>query len=206
MIQDAAAVSLDSVRAVLGDVFQDPAYDWNEQTSPFAFLAELLSTVVDWLEGVRELHPALYWLILGVMTGLLIAVIVHVAVLIWLALKPRAVPLAVTGRTPPARRDARWHLDESRRLRAAGQFTESLAHRFTALLLQLERRNALTYDPTKTPREYTDEARLDDSGRSVLNELVASLYRHLFGGEPCTEEDLDRFDLAAAQLGDRVAA
>ena len=70
----------------------------------------------------------------------------------------------------------------------------------------MEKRKALTFDPAKTPREYAAEARLNDEGLSVLNRLVATLYRHLFGGDPCTAEDLDRFDVDAGELGGWVAA
>ncbi len=44
------------------------------------------------------------------------------------------------------------------------------------------------------------EAGLDDDARSKLTGLVATLYRHLFGGAPCTLDDVQTFDRRATEL------
>ncbi len=200
MIQSLETLPADTLRAVLREVFASAAYQWEEQTDPFAFFTNFINRIVDWLDGVRELHPALYWLILGLMTGLLLAIVVHVCVLIWLALKPRAPTTDTTADVTSPRHDVHWHLEEWRRLRDAGRFRQALAHRFTALILELEQRKALTFHPSKTPREYAAEARLDEAGQSVLAALVSALYRHVFGGAQCTVEDVDRFHENAERL------
>ena len=58
MTQDLHALPPDSLRAVLRNVFTSTTYDWDEQANPFAFVADLLGNILDWLENVRELHPA----------------------------------------------------------------------------------------------------------------------------------------------------
>src|SRR5439155_16915477 len=87
----------------------------------------------------------------------------------------------------------------------AGRYAEALAHRFVSLILELERRHALTFHPSKTPAEYVREARLDESGRASLADLVARLYRHLFGAVPCDANVYREFGVAAETVFRHVA-
>jgi hypothetical protein len=98
-------------------------------------------------------------------------------------------------------RDAAWHRAEYRRLRGESHTVEALGHLFVGLVLDLDRRRLVTYHPSKTPAEYVGDDRLDPEARGVLAELVADLYHHMFGGAPCTGDDLDRFERMAAALG-----
>jgi hypothetical protein len=102
-------------------------------------------------------------------------------------------------------RDEAWHLAAYRRLLAEGRYTEAMGERFAVLVLELGRGAAVRPDHSKTPAEYAAEARLDAAGRSALSRLVEELYLRLFGGEPCTADDVRRFDVAAGALGGHVA-
>ena len=190
----------DSVSAALDRVFSATKYDWEASSDPFRFLRELLYDLAMWLEGLRESHPAVYVVLLGLLTGVLLAILVHFGYLVWRALRPRALPEGDRSAAAPAWRDAAWHVNEAVRLATLGRYAEALAHRFTALILELDARQALKFHPSKTPAEYSAEARLDERDRGALNELVAALYRHLFGGAPCSAQDLDSFDRRAAAL------
>jgi hypothetical protein len=190
----------DSVRAALDRVFSAPKYDWEAPSDPFSFVRELLYDLATWLEGLRESHPAVYVVLLGLLTGMLLAILFHFGYLVWRALRPRALQERDGSAAMPDRRDAAWYVSEAARLANMGRYAEALAHRFTALVLELDARRALKFHPSKTPAEYTVEARLDDEDRGALNELVAALYRHLFGGAPCSEQDLDSFNRRAAAL------
>ncbi len=190
----------DSVSAALDRVFSATKYDWEAATDPFRFLRELLYDLATSLEGLRESHPAVYVVVLGLLTGVLLAILVHFGYLVWRALRPRALPEGDRSAAAPDWRDAAWHVHEAARLATLGRYAEALAHRFTALILELDARQALKFHPSKTPAEYSAEARLDERDRGALNELVAALYRHLFGGAPCSAQDLDSFDRRAAAL------
>ena len=190
----------DSVSAALNRVFSATKYDWEASSDPFRFLRELLYDLAMWLEGLRESHPAVYVVLLGLLTGVLLAILVHFGYLVWRALRPRALPEGDRSAAAPAWRGAAWHVNEAVRLATLGRYAEALAHRFTALILELDARQALKFHPSKTPAEYSAEARLDERDRGALNELVAALYRHLFGGAPCSAQDLDSFDRRAAAL------
>src|SRR6266566_541580 len=60
-----------------------------------------------------------------------------------------------------------------RAARRAGRYVEALAHRFLAVVLELDRLKALRFHVSKTPAEYVGEARLTDAGRASLAGLVA---------------------------------
>jgi hypothetical protein len=195
----------DSLRAVIARVFEAPAYQWETPRNPFAFLGEFRDRILGWLYALRDAHPAAYVVLLTALTILLVAILIHLAYLTWRALHPQ--PQGVRGPAAPVTgaRDALWYLKEAERLAETGRFAEALGHRFVALVLQLDERAVLAFDPSKTPAEYLPEVRFGDVDRRRFAELVTSLYRHLFGGEPCDEGCVSRFDREAASLGAAVA-
>jgi uncharacterized protein DUF4129 len=194
------AVDPDSLRAALRAVFQAHEYRWSQPSSAWLWLLEQWHRLLDWLDTLRLASPARYYLLLAALTLLLLAMLTHLAWVVWRSLRPRdAAPVLAAGVAPP--RDAAWHLAEARRAGAAGRFAEALAHRFLAAVLDLDARRVLEFRASKTPAEYAVEARLDATGRSELAALVASLYHHVFGGVPCDADAWQRFDAQAARLG-----
>lgn len=190
----------DSLRAVLRRVYASPEYEWEEPRDPLGFVRELYTALLDWLEAFQESHPVAYLVFLAVLTGLLLGILAHFGYLMWQALRPRAVGEREVIQKVQRPRDAAWHQEEAQRLVRDGRYTEALAHRFTALLLELDARKALVFHASKTPAEYVAEARLDEDGRSALTGLVGTLYGHLFGGAPCTLDEVQIFDRRAAEL------
>jgi hypothetical protein len=196
----------DSLSAVLRRVFAQPKYDWEVPDNPFRFLLDILGRVLEWLAALQEAHPVVYGVLTGAAVGLLIAILVHFGYLIWRTLKPHALPGAVGPEAALRPRDAGWYLSEAGRLAAEGRYAEALAHRFNALVLELDARKALRFHPSKTPAEYALEAQLDAPARGALTDLVRVLYRHLFGGARCSPTDLSAFDRRAAELVTHRAA
>lgn len=196
----------DSLRAVLRRVFASPEYRWEEPRDPFGFLRDLYAGLLDWLEAFQLSHPVAYVVFLGVATALLLGILTHFGYILWTALRPRPAAEADGTQVVGKPRGAAWHRQEAERLVREGRYGEALAHRFTVLLLELEVRKALVFHPSKTPAEYLGEVRLDDDGRSVLTGLVGTLYRHLFGGAPCTLDEVRTFDQRAAELATRGAS
>src|SRR3989442_12155445 len=83
--------------------------------------------------------------------------------------------------------DARAHRARAEELARAGRYAEALAHRFVALVLELERRRALAFHPSKTPAEYVGEARLDAAGRGARPAPLGRPHTPLVGGAPLGE-------------------
>jgi hypothetical protein len=199
-------VAPDSIGAVLRAVFAAREYQWTRtgRSSTWAWLMEWLRRGLEWLERLRLTFPIHYYVLLGILTLVLIAILVHLTWVVRRSLRP-SVRLGAPAVTTGPIRDAAWHLAEALRLSAAGRFAEALAHRFLAAVLDLDARRVLQFHPSKTPAEYAREARLDDVGRSELAGLVASLYRHVFGGAPCDAAEWQRFDTRAAGIGMHAA-
>lgn len=200
------AIPADSVRRVVREVFARPEYEWVE-TVRRHWLRDLWWAFRDWIARFSTNHPTgaklLFW---GALV-LLIAIFVHLGLTIWRIYRSTvAAPVYATPGALPVLRDAHSHLERAEALARDGRYTEALAHRFVALVLELDRRKALTFHPSKTPAEYAREARLGDAGQASFTGLVARLYRHVFGAVPVDEAEYRDFGAAAGALSQHVVS
>ncbi len=171
------------------------------------WLVDQLLRLFDWLGRLQEGHPAAFQLLLVGLTAALIALLVHMGYVVWRITRPTTrAPEAAGAGAAPRLDDARRHRQRAEQLARAGRYAEALAHRFVAVVLELDRREAVKFHPSKTPAEYVGEARLDASGRASLADLVARLYRHLFGAVPCDEGAYREFAAEADLVFEHVAA
>jgi len=189
------------------EVFARSEYRWATGRNLAQWLLEQIGRLLDGLGQAQRHHPAVFRALLVVLIVALLATLIHMGYVVWRVTRP-------TVRTPGASgalgglhlEDARAHRERADQLAAAGRYVEALAHRFVALVLELDRRDALKFHPAKTPAEYAREARLDGSGRASLSELVAQLYAHVFGAVPCDEHAYREFAAQAELVFDHVAA
>jgi len=197
----------DSIRAAARQVFAAPEYEWAHppRSTLWGKTLVLFGRLLAWLDQMHALHPIRYYVILGLMIAMLLAILSHFGYLVWRTFRPvTSAPAA--AQAPATVHDAQWHLLEAQRLSEAQRYAEALGHRFLALVLMLERRSAVRFDLSKTPAEYVGEAKLDEVGRGELAQLVDTLYRHLFGGDTCTAESWTDFDRRAGAVGSHVAS
>ncbi|HUK20495.1 MAG TPA: DUF4129 domain-containing protein [Gemmatimonadales bacterium] len=188
----------DSIRAALRTVFAGREYRWRGTSSAWLWVTDHLLRALEWLRELRISSPFRYYLLVASLTIILGALLVQLATVVRRSVRSRA-PGPTAPRDVPAR-DARWHLAEAARVLAAGQIGEALAHRFIAMLLELDERGLITFDIAKTPAEYVAGAKLDPRTRAELEQLVDSLYRHLFGAAPADLTTWQSFDRRAATL------
>lgn len=191
----------DSVRRAVREVFARPEYDWVQTARPLHWLRDLWMRFRAWLDDFTTQHPLGAKLLFWAALLALIALLVHIGLTVWRIYRVTVQQPGGTGAAPAADLlDSRGHLARAESLARAGRYTEALAHRFIALLLELDRADALTFHPSKTPAEYVREARLGATGRATLAGLVSRLYHHVFGAEPLDERGYREFGAAAGTL------
>ena len=192
------------IRSASRVVFSAREFQWRPIGPGYDRLARIWQHLLDWINRLRLSSPLRYYLLV---TALVLVLGAFIAQITWTIRRTLAHRARRDGISPAAAaHDAEWHRGEAARLAGEGQFVDALAHRFWALLLELEQRQLLRFDPSKTPAEYVSEVRLDTDGRSAFRALVVSLYRYLFAGARCEESDWIRFDAEAGALAAHVAA
>lgn len=178
-------------------MFARPEFNWRTARHPLEFLRDLWLRLVDWLDRFESSNPLLYKIFLVLLVLALVALLAHLAYVVVKILRPTASTGAAPAPVGHRLTDARAQLDRAEELARGGRYAEALGHRFLAALLELDRARAVAFHPSKTPAEYVPEARLDVAGRESLADLVARLYRHLFGAVPCDEPAYRAFGAAA---------
>jgi len=181
-------------------VFARSAYHWTDSRPTWHLFQRLWNALVDWVDSFHTASPGLFNWFLVACTLVLLGILGHLGWVIWRATRPSlATPRPAAG---PAgvTQDAAAYLRRAEELAAGGRFTDALACRFIAVLLQLERVQALKFDPSKTPAEYVGEAKLGAQGRASLAGLVSVLYHHVFAAEPCDQVGYAAFGAQADQV------
>lgn len=179
-----------------------------EPRHPLQWLRDLWQRFLDWLNGLQTANPVAAQIVFWTALIALVAIFVHFAVIatrIYKATVRQPDRPAVAGLGAGPLLDAAGHLARAAALATEGRYTEALAHRFIALLLELDRRRAVKFHVSKTPAEYLGDARLDTVGRATLTGLVMALYRHVFAAVPCDAAQYDAFGNEAEGLLQHVA-
>jgi len=179
----------DSLRAVLDSVFAEPAYRWIERPHPLAFLIRWWQALQEWLDRLQQRHPDLFWLLFWALIAVLVAIFVHGVWVMARTLHAASGPVVSGAAAGPEARGAQWYRREAARLAELGRFAEAMQADFLALVLELDQRAVLRFHPSKTPREYTQEARLAEPARQAFGDLVRRLYGYAFAGTPCGPGD-----------------
>jgi Domain of unknown function (DUF4129) len=195
----------DSLRDAVAEVFARPEYRWTTGRSVLEWLAQLVGRLLDALTHLQRGHPAAFRLLLVALMAALVGLLAHMAYVVWRITRPtaRTPVVAAAAARPPDQAAA--HRARAEQLARGGRYAEALAHRFVAILLDLDQRRALDFRPSKKPAEYVGEARLDASGRASFANLVGQLYRHVFGGLPCDERAYRQFAAQAEFVFEHVA-
>jgi len=169
-------------------------------------MAELFAWLADKLGSFGELrftNPWIFWLVVA---WLAIAAVLLLGHLVWTALQAarRAEPEGEStgGKAvkPKPRTAADWEA-EAARLSAEGKLREAAAALYQALLLRLDGRGAVRFDPSKTPGDYRREARPHPEAARALTAFLRLFEPVAFGGRGLDREGWERMRLAAAEGG-----
>lgn len=191
----------DSVKRALEEVFARPAYSWGTRPSARQFARDAWLDLRTGLDSLERTNPVLFYVLLGALVLLLVALLVHIGYVLWQIFRRAPGQEAGVVHAPASRAlNAGGHLARADELARRGAWAEALGHRFLALLLELDARRALRFHPSKTPAEYIAEAQLEPPGRESLTDLVGRLYRHVFGAAPCDADAYRAFGDTAQRV------
>jgi hypothetical protein len=125
-------------------VFARPQYRWVTGKSLLQWLAEFMGRALDWLKRTQEGHPDAFKLMLVGMTVVLVAMLAHMAYVVWRITQPTARTPAggAVGGALLSFAGASAHRERAEALARAGRYVEALAHRFVAVVLDLDQRQA----------------------------------------------------------------
>jgi hypothetical protein len=200
--------SAEEVQQAVARVYARPEYqehhgirDWINRK-----LAEAFGWLSDKLGSFSELrlsHPWIFWLVVGWLAIAAVALLAH---LVWTAVQAarRGEPEAggATGKAAKLkpRSAADWEA-EAARLAAEGRLREASAALYQALLLRLDGRGAVRFDPSKTPGDYRREARPHPEAARALTGFLRLFEPVAFGGRGLDAEGWERMRTAAAEGG-----
>lgn len=199
------------VERALGVVYARPEFTERELPGLLQWLADVYARAStafrDALARLIPLDPtisALEWALIIWLTGTAVALLLHLAwtsAALWRGRDrgrgDAAEPAAAAGRT---RSPAEWER-RAREAAAAGRLREAAAALYQALLLRLDERGAVRYDPAKTPGDYRRELTADAAAAAALDRFLRRFEPVAFGGRPADHGTYRALCAAAAEAG-----
>lgn len=206
------AAELDrAVRAVLAR----PEFAERELPSLLQWLVDLYTAarravwrMIADLDGLSESAPVFFWILVGWLAISLVALLVHLGITAAQAWRARDRSHGPTeAGDVSGEREARPVTDWEARAEeeaAEGRLREAALALYRAVLLRLHEREALSYDPCKTPGDYRRETAGDADARGVLHSFLRRFEPIAFGGRSVTLEAYEGLAMAAREAGARV--
>ncbi|HEX8691931.1 MAG TPA: DUF4129 domain-containing protein [Longimicrobium sp.] len=209
MPQAAPLPGAEQVRQALDHVYRRPEFA-PPARSP---VGDLLRAIGRWIgRAIDFLLPdfdagaaggrTLFWILVALMAAVGVAVVLHLA-----GVLPRAWALREAGgereggrRGGRASRADEWE-ERARKAAAAGRWREAALALYQALLLRLDERGAVRYDPSKTPGDYRREARRSQEAKRVLDGFLRGFEPVAFGARPLGADGYERLKATAGEGG-----
>jgi hypothetical protein len=203
----AALPTAAQVQHAVTGVYARPEYqeshhwrDWFYDRVGRAFMW-LLDRIQDFSK-LRHSHPLVYWAVVGWMALTVVAIVAH---LVWTAVQAskygdRDAAKTAKAKAAKPRGPAEWET-EAARLAGEGRFREAAVALYQALLLRLDARGAVRFDPSKTPGDYRREARPHADAAKALTSFLRLFEPVAFGGRALDEDGWERMRTAAAAGG-----
>ncbi|MBB4639332.1 DUF4129 domain-containing protein [Longimicrobium terrae] len=202
-----------AVHRAVEAVYRRPEYNPEPPESVWDRLMEPIANAWEWLinrlgisDGLRFTAPYVFLLILALLS---IAALAILGFLVWSAVRTtrpdRPGAGSATGgrvRLTRPRSVDEWD-DEARRLAAEGRLREASVALYHALLLRLEQRGALRYDPSKTPGDYRREVRGQADAARTLTGFLRRFEPIVFGGRAVDAQSYEALRQAARPEGAR---
>lgn len=201
------------VERALGEVYSRPEFAAQTRAPDVwarvrQWVVEALGQVMEWLGGFRmmqEAKPVVFWLVVAGLSIIAAALLAHLirtgsSAFTW---KRDAAPEegATGGRRGP--RTANDWEAEARRAAGEGRLRDAALALYMALVLRLDARGALRFDPAKTPGDYRREVRKDPEVARPFATFLRGFEPVAFGGRALDADGYERLRAAAGEAGAR---
>ena len=170
-------------------------------------VASVLQWIFDRIADFGELRQSAPWIFWAVMIWLVATLLVIIGHLVWTAVQAARMgaddPASATADGSPRTRPRTavdWEA-EAARLAAEGRLREAAAALYQALVLRLDARGAVRFDPSKTPGDYRREARKHADASRSLTAFLRLFEPVAFGGRGLDATGWERLKAAAAEGG-----
>jgi hypothetical protein len=206
----AALPTTERVGRALEEVYARPEFAGPDAVTLMDRIRELLWRALVWffdlVGGLRALEhtaPVLFWIIVAWLVVSALAILGHLLYTTFTAvgLGERAVRAgapAPAAAVPRPRSASDWEA-AARRAAQEGRFREASLALYQALLLRLDARGAVRFDPAKTPGDYRREARGHPEAR-VLASFLRAFEPVAFGGRSLDPDGYERLRAAAGEV------
>ena len=170
------------------------------------WIAAGLQRLLEWLNSFRamqEARPVLFWIIVAWLAISGVALLVHLiytsGAAFTLGREERSGDASEGGlRAPHGASD--WEA-EARRAAAEGRLRDAALALYHALLLRLDARGALRFDPAKTPGDYRREVRAHPEVAPPFTAFLRGFEPVAFGGRSLDAAGYERLRAAAGEAG-----
>ena len=201
----------EQVRDALDRVLRRPEFA-ERVRSP---LGEVLARIGRWFRELIDFlipnfdpnaagNRALFWFFVGLMAVVAVGVVLHLSGALPQAwrLRDRGGDEGRRGAAGRASRAAEWE-ERARAAAAVSRWRDAALALYQALLLRLDERGAVRYDPSKTPGDYRREARRSAESRRVLDGFLRAFEPVAFGGRALDGGGYERLRDTAREAGAR---
>jgi hypothetical protein len=199
-----------AVRRALDEVYALPEFAPRSLPGPLQWLADRWGEARAWLAemlerlGVQDAAaPLLFWGMIALLGVAALVILAHFAGVgrgAWRARERRGRAADAGAGTTLPRGAAEWEA-EARRAAAEGRLRDAALALYQALLLRLDARGDVRYDPAKTPGDYRLETRAKPEAARVLDAFLRAFEPVAFGGRPIDGAGYDALRRIAAGGG-----
>ena len=204
----AAAAAPDDIRRKIRDVLSRPEYDLTPPSTQGESLLAILLRILEWVlrpfrwlgERLWEIHPALYWLMIAVLVGLLLFFLVHIVWMVARAVrrhadhKPWDEADRLSRLTDPSQLES-----EALALAARSDYIGGVRLLFKACVRRIELAEKRPFRGGITNREILRRY-LKQSWGGDLATLVQTIDFKWYGDEPCLAADFEACRRAHANV------
>jgi hypothetical protein len=200
------------VDRALREVYAQPEFvAHTEPPGLMDHIREQIGKAIGWLVdrlsgvgGVQEAGPAVFYTVVVLLAAAAIGLLAHIFYTSGVAFsRGRGAAPGGDGVGPRGPRTAADWEGAARRAAAEGRLREASLALYNALVLRLDARGALRFDPAKTPGDYRREMRGNPEVARPFAAFVRGFEPVVFGGRALDAHGYERLRAAAGEAGAR---